>query len=176
MDQQNQTTEPEVTEEVVEDVAEEVMEEQAPSNEEALLAQISDMQNQLLRQRAEFDNYRKRTVKEKEDLTAYVKSSCAEPLIQLLDNFERALQCECTDDNFKKGIDMLFEQFKGSLASLGIEEIDCVGKVFDPNFHNAVNQIQDENFGENTVCQVFQKGYKLGEKVVRHAMVVVANP
>ncbi len=169
-------------EEVCEEVEqEEVVEKETATEDQTetiaqLEAQIATLQEQLLRSQAEFDNFRKRTVKEKQDLTAFVKASCASPLIEVMDNFERALACECSDDTFKQGIEMLFSQFQASLKGLGVEEIDCVGKPFDPNFHNAVNQIQDDNFGDNTVAQVFQKGYQLGEKVVRHAMVVVANP
>lgn len=160
-------------EELIEEVAEAQVEQDAAA---ALQAENEELKNKVLRQMAEFDNFRKRTAKEKADLALYVKSDCAEPLIVLMDNFERALGFECTDESYQKGIEMLFEQFKGALTKLGIEEIDCVGKPFDPTLHDAVNQVQDENFGENTVCQVFQKGYQLGDKVVRHAMVVVANP
>lgn len=172
LDQEEQAC-ADTVEQATEPTAEQAAEEDALA---ALQAENEELQNKVLRQMAEFDNFRKRTVKEKEELTLYVKSGCAEPLIVLMDNFERALHCECTDESYKKGIEMLYDQFKGALTKLGIEEIDCVGKPFDPNLHNAVNQIEDENFGENTVCQVFQKGYMLGDKVVRHAMVVVANP
>lgn len=167
---------PDELKEKQEPVEEAAAEEQAPDEVQQLQTENEELKNKVLRQMAEFDNFRKRTIKEKEDLTFFVKSGCAEPLILLMDNFERALQCESSDENFKKGVEMLFEQFKSSLSGLGIQEIDCVGKPFDPNYHNAVNQVQDENFGENTVCQVLQKGYQLGDKVVRHAMVVVANP
>lgn len=137
---------------------------------------IEELTDRLKRSMAEFDNFRKRTAREKEELAAHVKAGCAEPIISLIDNFERALSCPCSDTEFYKGIQMLSTQFSDMLKNLGIEEIEALGKPFDPNLHNAVNQVQDDQYPENTVCQVFQKGYKMGDKVVRHAMVVVANP
>ena len=141
-----------------------------------LTEENAQLKDQLLRKMAEFDNFRKRTAREKEELAAHVKAGCAEPIISLIDNFERALSCPCSDTEFYKGIQMLSTQFSDMLKNLGIEEIEALGKPFDPNLHNAVNQVQDDQYPENTVCQVFQKGYKMGDKVVRHAMVVVANP
>lgn len=141
-----------------------------------LTEENAQLKDQLLRKMAEFDNFRKRTAREKEELAAHVKAGCAEPIISLIDNFERALSCPCSDTEFYKGIQMLSTQFTDMLKNLGIEEIEALGKPFDPNLHNAVNQVQDDQYPENTVCQVFQKGYKMGDKVVRHAMVVVANP
>ena len=96
--------------------------------------------------------------------------------LSVIDNFERALNAETADENYKKGISMIFGQFNDILKKLGVEEIEALNMPFDPNLHHAVNQVEDENFGENTVCQVFQKGYKLNGKVVRCAMVAVANP
>ena len=141
-----------------------------------LTEENAQLKDQLLRKMAEFDNFRKRTAREKEELAAHVKAGCAEPILSLIDNFERALSCPCSDTEFYKGIQLLSTQFTDMLKNLGIEEIEALGKPFDPNLHNAVNQVQDDQYPENTVCQVFQKGYKMGDKVVRHAMVVVANP
>ena len=150
------------------------------AQEDPKVAQLTEenakLKDQLLRKVAEFDNYRKRTTREKEELSAHVKASCCEPIISLIDNFERALNSPCSDKEFYKGIQMLSTQFSDMLKKLGIEEIEALGKPFDPNLHNAVSQVQDDKYPENTVCQVFQKGYKIGDKVVRHAMVVVANP
>lgn len=142
----------------------------------ALKEENKNLNDKLLRQFAEFDNYKKRTQKEKEEISLFAKAMCLQDILAVLDNFERALESDCTDDNFKKGIDMILIQFKDILKKQGVEEIEAYNKPFDPEVHNAVNQVEDENFGENTVCQVFQKGYKLGSKVIRHAMVVVANP
>lgn len=151
----------------------------APSAQEALQKleeENKQLQERVLRQMAEFDNYRKRTVKEKEELTAFVKADCVKPILELLDNFERALNNACSDEAYKTGIEMLYHQFVAALEKLGVSEIEAEGKPFDPALHHAVSQIQDENLGENVVSTVYQKGYKLGDRVVRHAMVVVANP
>lgn len=162
-----------------EDQPEDSKEQPSPAEDsevKKLTEENAQLKDQLLRKIAEFDNFRKRTVREKEELAAHVKAGCAEPIISLIDNFERALSCPCSDTEFYKGIQMLSTQFSDMLKNLGIEEIEALGKPFDPNLHNAVNQVQDDQYPENTVCQVFQKGYKMGDKVVRHAMVVVANP
>lgn len=135
-----------------------------------------ELNDRLLRSAAEFDNYKKRTLKEKEELSGYTKALCIKELLTVLDSFERAMETECRDEEYKKGMDMIFKQFANSLASLGVAEIEAYNQPFNPEFHNAVNQTQDESFGENTVCQVLQKGYKIGNHVIRHAMVVVANP
>ena len=158
-----------------EEAKEEAKEQENPQLKK-LTEENAQLKDQLLRKMAEFDNFRKRTLREKEELAAHVKAGCAEPIISLIDNFERALSCPCSDAEFYKGIQMLSTQFSDMLKNLGIEEIEALGKPFDPNLHNAVNQVQDDQYPENTVCQVFQKGYKMGDKVVRHAMVVVANP
>lgn len=142
---------------------------------DSLKKENEDLKNKLLRQMAEFDNYKKRTAKEKDELYQYAKSDCVETILGVIDNFERALDTQCSDENFKKGVEMIFTQFQNALEKLGVEEIKALGEPFDPQYHNAVSQVEDENFGENTVCQVFQKGYKVGNKVIRHAMVVVAN-
>ena len=97
-------------------------------------------------------------------------------VLGVIDNFERAATAECSDENFKKGIDMIFKQYLTILEKLGVSEINAVGQPFDPNLHNAVSSCEDENLGENTVAAVLQKGYTLGKKVIRHAMVTVANP
>ena len=158
--------------------AEEKQEENTESKTEeldSLKAENEELKNKLLRQMAEFDNYKKRTAKEKEELYQYAKSDCVETILGVIDNFERALDTQCSDENFKKGVEMIFHQFQNTLEKLGVEEIKALGEPFDPQLHNAVSKVEDENFGENTVCQVYQKGYKVGDKVIRHAMVVVAN-
>jgi len=125
---------------------------------------------------AEYDNFRKRSAKEKLDCYSDATAKVIGEVLPIYDNFERALESETADENFKKGIEMIFNQFTEVLKKLGIEVINPLGEVFDPNVAQAINQIEDENFGENTVAQVFQKGYKTGDKVIRYAMVVVANP
>ena len=93
----------------------------------------------------------------------------------MLDNFERAIESECSDETFKNGMQMIYNQFSDSLKKIGVKEMDALGEEFNPNLHNAIKQTEDENFGENIVCEVFQKGYMLNDKVIRHAVVAVAN-
>lgn len=132
--------------------------------------------DKYLRLLAEYDNFRKRSIKEKLDASADATAKAALEVISVIDNFERAMAAECSDEGYKKGVEMIYGQFTEVVKKLGVEEIEALGKEFDPNLHNAVSQVEDENFGENTVSQVYQKGYKLGDKVIRCAMVVVANP
>ena len=130
---------------------------------------------QFLRLAAEYDNYRKRTAKEKENLWTDAKADTVQAFLPVYDNLERALKQETADEAYKKGVEMTMNQLKEVFAKLGITEIEAQGKPFDPNLHNAVMHIEDENLGENTVAQVFQAGFMLGEKVIRFAMVQVAN-
>jgi len=130
---------------------------------------------QFLRLAAEYDNYRKRTAKEKENLWTDAKADTVQAFLPVYDNLERALKQETADEAYKKGVEMTMNQLKEVFAKLGITEIEAEGKPFDPNLHNAVMHIEDENLGENTVAQVFQAGFMLGEKVIRFAMVQVAN-
>ena len=150
---------------------------------EALEAKVKALEDaaaadkdKYLRLLAEYDNFRKRSVKERLDASADATAKAALEVISVIDNFERAMAAECSDEGYKKGVEMIYGQFTEVIKKLGVEEIDALGKEFDPNLHNAVSQVEDENFGENTVSQVYQKGYKLGDKVIRCAMVVVANP
>ena len=128
-----------------------------------------------LRVAAEFDNFRKRTLKEKEASYGNGKADAVEKLLPVYDNLERALNQPTEDEAFKKGVEMTMTQLVGIFSGLGVEIFGNVGDTFDPNFHNAVMHTEDENFGENTICQVFQKGFKLGDKIIRFAMVQVAN-
>ena len=128
-----------------------------------------------LRLAADYDNFRKRTMKEKEQSYGNGKADAIEKLLPVYDNLERALNQPTQDEAYKKGVEMTLTQLTEILSGLGVEIFGSVGDAFDPNFHNAVMHIEDENFGENTICQVFQKGFKLGDKIVRFAMVQVAN-
>ena len=141
-----------------------------------LTEQLSQEKDRYLRIAAEYDNFRKRSVQDRLNAVSDAYGKTVTEFLSVIDNFERALSCETADENYKKGIEMIFNQFNDILKKLGIEEIEALNMPFDPNLHHAVNQVEDENFGENTVCQVFQKGYKLGGKIIRCAMVVVANP
>jgi molecular chaperone GrpE len=138
--------------------------------------QLAQEKDRYLRLLAEYDNFRKRSVQEKLNAASDATAKAVMDFLSVIDNFERALNAETADENYKKGISMIFGQFNDILKKLGVEEIEALNMPFDPNLHHAVNQVEDENFGENTVCQVFQKGYKLNGKVVRCAMVAVANP
>ncbi len=146
------------------------------SEVDILKAQNAELNENLLRNFAEFDNFKKRTIKEKEDMMIYSKALCLKDILPVIDNFERALAIESKDEDYKKGMEMIFTQMSETLTKLGVQEIESLNQTFNPDFHDAINQVEDENFGENTICQVFQKGYKIGERVLRHAMVVVANP
>ena len=146
------------------------------SEEDKLKAELAESKDKYLRLMAEYDNFRKRSAKERLELSAAVKGDTVADILPVLDNFERALNTETEDEAYKQGIEMIFKQFTDALTKLGIEPIDPVGEVFDPNIANAVNQIEDPELGENVVAQVFQKGYRIGDKVIRYAMVVVANP
>lgn len=129
-----------------------------------------------IRTLAEYDNYRKRTAKEKEATWVDAKASCISELLPMLDNFDRALSVTDSDfESYKKGVEMIYQGFCDTLSKLGVEAFGEEGDEFDPNFHSAVMHIDDESLGESVLVQVFSKGYKIGEKVLRPAMVKVAN-
>ena len=161
-------------EEVQEQVTEETAEETTPEVnewEEKYNAQYDS----YLRLAADYDNYRKRTAKEKDAAYGNGKADAIEKLLPVYDNLERALNQETADEAYKKGVEMTMTQLVGILTDLGVEIFGNVGDTFDPNLHNAVMHTEDENFGESTISLVFQKGFKLGDKIVRFAMVQVAN-
>ena len=128
-----------------------------------------------LRLAAEYDNYRKRTLKEKEQSYGNGKADAVEKLLPVYDNLERALNQATEDEAYKKGVEMTMNQLVSIFTTLGVEIFGNVGDTFDPNLHNAVMHTEDDSVNENTVTQVFQKGFKLGDKIVRFAMVQVAN-
>ena len=128
-----------------------------------------------LRVAAEFDNFRKRTIKEKEASYGHGKADAVAKLLPVYDNLERALNQPTEDAAYKKGVELTMNELVKIFTGLGVEIFGNPGDEFDPNLHNAVMHIESEEFGENTIAQVFQKGFKIGEKVVRFAMVQVAN-
>ena len=128
-----------------------------------------------LRLAADYDNFRKRTVKEKEASYGNGKADTVGKLLPVYDNLERALNQPTEDEAYKKGVEMTMTQLVSIFTGLGVEIFGAVGEVFDPNIHNAVMHTEDESVSENTITQVFQKGFKMGEKIVRFAMVQVAN-
>ena len=142
---------------------------------EALKNQVAQQEDKFLRLAAEYDNYRRRTAKEKESIWNDAKADAAVAFLPVYDNLERALKQQTADEAYKKGVEMTMNQLKTVLEKLGITEIDALGKPFDPELHNAVMHVEDETLGENIVAEVFQAGFKLGDKVIRFAMVKVAN-
>lgn len=139
-----------------------------------LKEELDSTKDTLLRLRAEYDNYRKRTTKEKESIYADAYIDVVKEILPIIDNLERAMAAEGNVEDLKKGVEMTMKGCNDAFTKLGIEEIDASGE-FDPNLHNAVMHIEDENFDKNVIAEVFQKGYKKGDKVIRHTMVKVAN-
>lgn len=137
--------------------------------------ELKGANDRYLRLLAEYDNYRKRSQKEKENAWTSAKADTAKEFLPVYDNLERALKQETADEAYAKGVQMIMTQLKNVLEKLGIEEIPAQGETFDPNVHNAVMHIDDEELGENVVAEVFQAGFRIGDKVIRHAMVKVAN-
>ena len=142
---------------------------------ESLKDQVAGQEDKYLRLAAEYDNYRKRTAKERESLWTDVKADTAGAFLPVYDNLERALKQDTADEAFKKGVEMTMNQLKEVLTKLGITEIPAQGQPFDPKYHNAVMHVEDESLGQNVVAEVFQTGFQCGEKVIRFAMVKVAN-
>lgn len=142
---------------------------------ESAKAEIAAIQDILLRTAAEFDNYKKRTEKEKIFTAEYAKASVMKTLLPILDNAERAAQFPAGTEQYNKGIELIVKQLSDLSSKLGLVEIGAVGETFDPNLHEAIMHIEDETLGENVIAQVLQKGYKFGDTVVRPAMVQVAN-
>ena len=143
---------------------------------ELAVKQLDTVKDQFVRLTAEYDNYRKRTTKEKDTIYQDAKADTIKAFLAVYDNLERAAQSEGGEDSpHKKGLEMIFAQYKDILKSLGVEEIEAKGAAFDPEMHNAVMHIDDESLGENVGAQVFQAGFKMGDKVIRHSIVQVAN-
>ncbi len=163
----------ETAEEVKEETAPEVTPEAPAVNEWE--EKYNTEHDLLVRLAADYDNFRKRTIKEKELSYSNGRADAVEKLLPVYDNLERALNQPTQDEAYKKGVEMTMTQLISIFAGLGVEIFGEVGETFDPNLHNAVMHTEDETLGENTISQVFQKGFKMGEKIVRFAMVQVAN-
>ena len=134
-----------------------------------------DLDDRYKRILAEFENFKKRSSKEREGMYNSVLSDVVEVILPVLDNLENAAKVETEDESYKQGIELVLKQFKDVLKAKGVEEIEAVGTTFDPELHEAVGSIQDDNLGEKEIAQEYRKGYKIGSKVIRHSMVVVAN-
>ena len=137
-------------------------------------AALADHKDQHLRLMAEYQNYRNRTTEEKKKIYGDAKADCIKSLLTVVDTFERAMDAACSDETYKKGIEMPFSQLQKALEQMGVKEIAEVGVEFDPNLHNAIKQMDDTDFEENKVCQIYQKGYLLGDRLIRPAMVAVS--
>ena len=142
---------------------------------EGLAKALAAEQDKYLRLAAEYDNYRKRTAKEKESVYGDAKADTIKPLLAVYDNLERGIAQYDESDVHRQGLELILRQFTEALTKLGVTEIEAKGQPFDPGLHNAVMHVEDETAGENTVVEVFQKGFMLGDKVLRFAMVKVAN-
>ena len=167
-----QQTAEETAEEIKEETAaaEEVKAEEKPANDE--MAALND---KYLRVCAEYDNFRRRSQKEKEAIYGEVRAATAEKFLPVYDNLERALKQPTEDEAYRKGVEMIMTQFVTTLEKLGISPIESLGQTFDPNLHNAVMHVDDEEKGENEIVEEFQKGFMLGDKVIRFSVVKVAN-
>jgi len=177
-EKENLQTEEEV-ETVQTEAADETAETQAGTEDSALSAlqaQYDELNDRYLRMAAEYDNFRKRSRSERDSVHAEAVAYAVKALLATVDNLSRALAQPTEDAAYKQGIEMTYNQMMESFQSLGVTEIVSEpGTVFDPNLHNAVMHIDDDSFGENVIAEVFQKGFQLGDKVIRHAMVKVAN-
>lgn len=190
MDISDKTTDPQ--EELEEDAAEQTDEETAvndsPDDEDDAVSEYNDTASQFaeleeslhevndkyIRLFAEYDNFRKRTAKEKTGIYQDASVQCIDKLLPVIDSFERSLEADCSDENFKNGMQMIWGQMKDFLTKMNVTEIEALGAEFDPNVHNAIQQLDGTDYESNHVCQVFQKGYMLGDKLIRPAMVAVA--
>ncbi|MBP1567279.1 MAG: nucleotide exchange factor GrpE [Oscillospiraceae bacterium] len=156
-----------------EETSEAPAEESADDKVKALEEELKKEKDNYMRLFAEFDNFRKRTSREKTEAYGDSAAKTIGAILPALDNFDRALDAPCEDENFKKGVEMIFTQMNGILEKLGVTEIEAVGAKFDPNLHNAIKQVESEDGESDIVCEVFQKGYKLGDRIIRPAMVAV---
>ena len=160
-----------------EEIVEEVVEKETTEKSEIQTKQqeIDELTDRYKRILAEFENHKKRSQKEREGLYNSILSDIVEVVLPILDNLENALKVETSDENYKKGVELVLKQFQDVLKSKGVEEIKALGETFDPELHEAVSSVQDASKGEKEIVQEYRKGYKIGSKIVRHSMVVVAN-
>ena len=136
---------------------------------------LEEQEDRLKRNMAEFDNFKKRSTKEREGLYNSLVSDIFSSLLPVIDNLEKAATAKTEDEGYKQGVELVLKQFKDVLKANGVEEIETIGKTFDPELHEAVASVQDSTLGEKEIKEEYRKGYKIGSKVIRHSMVVVAN-
>ncbi|MBR3614390.1 MAG: nucleotide exchange factor GrpE [Clostridia bacterium] len=137
--------------------------------------EYNELDDRYKRMFAEFENYKKRSQKEKEGIYGMITGDVVASMLPVMDNLQKAAEAKTDDTGYQDGVKLVYRQFAEALKSLGLEEIETVGKRFDPEFHEAVSHVQDETKGEQEIIQEYRKGYKIGNKVVRHSMVIVAN-
>ncbi len=145
------------------------------AEKEALTREKAALNDQYLRICAEYDNFRRRSMKEKDNLYGEIKANTVQQFLPVYDNLERALKQGTEDEAYRKGVEMIMAQFVSTLDKLGVKKIESLGQSFDPKLHNAVMHVEDESLGENTIVEVFQEGFTVNDKVIRFAMVKVAN-
>lgn len=161
-----------INEEAV-DEAEEAQEKTDSDEQDSLASEINDLQTKLVRLQADFQNYKKRVEKEKDDLVSIGVVSIANEILPVIDNFERALEHEGESGSFKEGMELIYEGLKNALKAKGIVELKALGEDFNPDFHQAVSMGHSDEYKENQVIEVLLKGYEYNGKVIRHAMVIV---
>lgn len=137
--------------------------------------ELEETTDRLKRLMAEFDNFKKRNAKERENLYSSLLSDIVSSFLPVVDNLEKAVNAESKDENYKQGVELVLKQFIDVLGALGVKEIETVGTTFNPEYHEAVSSVQDETLGEKEIKEVYRKGYQVGDRIIRHAMVVVAN-
>ena len=171
-----QQAEAAAAEETTQEAAAETTEEAAETPEEKLQKQLDELNDRYMRMAAEYDNYRKRALKERDMVRSEATGKALTAILPIYDNLERALAQETADTEYKKGVEMTARQFEAALESLGVEIITAEpGSEFDPTVHNAVMHVEDEELGESCIAECFQKGFRHGDKIIRTAMVMVAN-
>lgn len=164
-------------EELENDVKEEKVESKKVKKEQEIVpkSEYDELDDRYKRILAEFENYKKRSSKERDNLYNSILSDVIEVMLPIIDNLENAVKIETKDEEYKKGIELVLKQFQDTLKGKGVEEIKALGETFDPELHEAVSSVEDDSKGEKEIVQEYRKGYKIGTKVIRHSMVVVAN-
>lgn len=162
-------------ENTVQENSEEINEVTEVAETEKLKLELEETADRYKRLMAEFDNYKKRSAKEREGLYNSLLSDIVSSVLPVVDNLEKAVATKTEDENYKQGVEMVHKQLLDTLSNLGVEQIKAVGETFNPEYHEAVSSVQDDELGEKVIKEEFRKGYKIGEKVIRHSMVVVAN-
>ena len=173
--EKTENTEEAAAEQTEQEVQTEQPEETEANEADKVAEELSAVKEQLVRTMAEYDNFRKRSQREKDALRTDIIVNVTSKFLPVMDNLERALGADCTDENYKSGVQMIYDSFMETLKNLGVEEIQSDGADFSPNLHQAVQKIQSETVESGKVAQTFAKGYKIGDKVIRFAVVAVAE-